>query len=160
MWYDAIQHVLYCQIEINYNVLCHVCILYHSNVKAFKYKRLRPCDLFKMSKWWHKVHLEIRAWDIIPHGIQTYHFKVIEMWVPPVLLLKQNFMLLFQIGVGSRFAIIQVCGKFWLFSSLCSINWITVRSFDFVGTTFCGLMMMDIFIYTWFCGFSNYMHNY
>jgi len=75
-----------------------------------------------MSKCWHKVHLEIRAWDIIPHGIQTYHFKVIEMWVPPVLLLKQNYMLLFQIDVGSRFASIQVCGKFRFFSSLFSMN--------------------------------------
>ena len=37
---------------------------------------------------------------------------------------------------------------------------LTVKSFSFVGTKFRGLMMMDMFVDTWFGEFSNSTQNY
>jgi len=36
----------------------------------------------------------------------------------------------------------------------------TVKCLYFVGTKFCGLMMMAMLVYTWIRGFSNKNHNY
>ena len=97
---------------------------------------LDPCDSLQDKAFW--LTRVLKPWPLV------YQARLLFLLYGPVL--------------GGE---LQLCYTgYLLYIKLSTSRRFIVKSFYFIGTKFCGLMMMDMFMDSWICWFSNQTHSY